>query len=101
KRGDGFTTRQTDAALVDLDAGEVLADKASAVNRAIEELLRCDVNQFRQTVVLPQGDFRRVVTEHKARRETLARIFRTERFAALATKLAEQARGLADSGKEL
>ena len=46
-------------------------------------MLRCNVDQFRQTVVLPQGAFRKVVTDHKERRAILAAIFRTERFAEL------------------
>ncbi len=54
---------------------------------AVQEMLRCDVDQFRQTVVLPQGAFRRVVTDHKARRSILATIFQTRRFARLAERL--------------
>lgn len=101
KRGEGFTTRQTDASLEDLERGEVIASKAGEVTSAIEVMLRCDVSQFRQTVVLPQGDFRRVVTEHRARRDILASIFRTQRFADVAERLGDAARGLARKGQEL
>lgn len=101
KRGEGYTTRQTDANLVELVTGEVIAARAGDVTAAVEEMLRCDVSQFRQTVVLPQGDFRRVVTEHKARRDVLASIFRTARFATLAERLSYTAKRLTRAGQEL
>ena len=100
-RGVGLRARPTEATLEDLSAGEVLADRARDVNAAVEEMLRCDVAQFRQTVVLPQGDFRRVVTDDGSRREILARIFRTERFAELAERLKEYAKGLAHQGRAI
>src|SRR5690606_9551313 len=79
-RGDGTRTRQADATLEDLDSGVVVAAKVRDVTAAVKEMLRCDVDQFRQTVVLPQGDFRRVVTDDSARRAILTRIFRTQKF---------------------
>src|SRR5690606_11219246 len=87
--------------LEDLSAGEVVAAKARDVTAAVKEMLRCDVDQFRQTVVLPQGDFRRVVTDDGSRREILARIFRTERFSELAERLKEYAKGLAQQGRDI
>lgn len=100
-RGEGLRTRQTEATLENLSAGEVVAAKARDVTSAVKEMLRCDVDQFRQTVVLPQGDFRRVVTDDGSRREILARIFRTERFADLAERLKEYAKGLAQQGRDI
>jgi exonuclease SbcC len=66
---------------------EVLADKATEATRRVEDLLGCTVDQFRQTVVLPQGQFREVVTDDKTRREVLARVFETGRFADLTGRL--------------
>lgn len=100
-RGVGLRTRQTEATLENLSTGEVEAARARDVTAAVKEMLRCDVEQFRQTVVLPQGDFRRVVTDDGSRREILARIFRTERFAALAERLREHAKALAQLGREI
>lgn len=87
KRGEGTLTEQTEGSLEDLTSGKVLASKPTDVTAAIQQMLRCDVDQFRQTVVLPQGAFRKVVTDHKARRSILATIFQTRRFARLAERL--------------
>ena len=80
-----------DARLEALDASgalvRVLADKATEATRRVEDLLGCTVDQFRQTVVLPQGQFREVVTDDKTRREVLARVFETSRFAGLTGRL--------------
>ena len=98
KRGSGLTQVQADGLLERLDADgqaiEVLAAKATDVTRHIEELLGCTVEQFRQTVVLPQGAFREVVTDDKTRREVLSRVFATERFAALTQRLKAAKRAL-------
>src|SRR5690606_20977289 len=47
---------------------------------AVSELLRCDAGQFRQTIVLPQGEFRKVVTDDGSRRAILTKVFGTGRF---------------------
>ena len=90
-RGEGMTDVGAEGLLERLDAGgagvEVLADKATEATRQVEDLLGCTVDQFRQTVVLPQGQFREVVTDHTTRREVLARVFETGRFADLTGRL--------------
>ena len=81
KRGTGTTTQSHWAQLLDVTDGEkVVADKATAATAAITELLRCDAGQFRQTIVLPQGDFRKVVTDDGSRRAILTKVFGTGRF---------------------
>lgn len=99
--GVGTRTRAADATLENLSAGEVVASKVRDVTTAVKDMLRCDVDQFRQTVVLPQGDFRRVVTDDSARRAILTRIFRTETFERLAERLKEYAKGLSGQGKAI
>jgi len=95
---------------VDADGGtiEVLASKASEVSTEVERRIGCSAEQFRQTVVLPQGAFREVVTDDKARREVLRRVFATDRFARLtdglkgaAAKLREQGRTLHDRREQV
>ncbi len=100
-RGSGTRTRQAEAVLENLSTGDVVATKVRDVTAAVREMLRCDVDQFRQTVVLPQGDFRRVVTDDSARRAILTRIFRTETFERLAERLKEYAKGLSGQGKAI
>lgn len=57
-----------------LQEGEkVIADGASEVTRAVEELLRLRFEDFTRTVVLPQGEFARFLTADKAERQALLR----------------------------
>lgn len=79
---------------------EVMAEKSTEVTRTVEGLLGCSVAQFRQTVVLPQGEFRQVVTDEKARRAVLERIFDTQRFKRLTQALKTIAAEIEREGAE-
>ncbi|MBA2665551.1 MAG: SMC family ATPase [Trueperaceae bacterium] len=96
KRGDAdeLVQVQSEAELQDLTDRRVLATKTSDTTREVERLLNMTVEQFRQTVVLPQGEFRSVITDHKTRREVLARVFRTSRFARLTDRIRRRADAL-------
>ena len=89
RRGDGFADVNPTASLHRLDEGgpALLVDGASQVTQAVVELLRCDAGQFRQTVVLPQGQFRRVIEDDDTRARTLADLFATSRFAEVQRRL--------------
>jgi len=90
RRGDGFTEVAPTAALhrLEPDGGErLLVDGAREVTARVEALLKCDAVQFRQTVVLPQGQFRRVIEDDETRARTLADLFDTGRFARLQLQL--------------
>jgi len=89
RRGDGFTDVNPTASLHRLAAEgpALLVDGASQVTQAVGELLRCDATQFRQTVVLPQGQFRRVIEDDDTRARTLADLFATQRFADVQRRL--------------
>ncbi len=89
--------------LVDADGGtiRVLASKASEASTEVEHLIGCSAEQFRQTVVLPQGAFREVVTDDKARREVLRRVFATDRFAGLTDGLKGAAGRLREKSRTL
>jgi len=89
RRGDGFADVNPTASLHRLGEGRpaLLVDGASQVTQAVVELLRCDAAQFRQTVVLPQGQFRRVIEDDDTRARTLADLFATSRFAEVQRKL--------------
>ncbi len=99
KRGSGTTVQPHSAELEDVTAGRVVADKVGAVTTEITEMLRCDAKQFRQTIVLPQGEFRKVVTDDGSRREVLANIFMTERFTRLVEGLRRKHNALISDGK--
>ena len=101
KTGEGFTNAPAEALLEDLTEPAVLADKATEATRRIEELLHMNVEQFRQTVLLPQGEFRKVITDARVRREVLARIFETHRFARVTERLKEASSALERSAEAL
>jgi len=68
--------------------GTVIASKAKAVDAKIESLLGFKAAQFKQVVVLPQGEFRKLLVSNSAERELiLAKLFRTEHYKHLETKL--------------
>ncbi len=88
RRGEGVVSQAHEAYLFDAtgmsleeiteDApGSVLAEKkVSQVDALIEELLGYDAAQFRQIVLLPQGDFRKILTARNDERSPiLKRLF--------------------------
>jgi len=106
RAGEGARTKlPAEGTLERIDEGggtiEVLASKASEVSTDIERRIGCSAEQFRQTVVLPQGAFREVVTDDKARREVLRRVFATDRFARLTDGLKGAAAALREQGRTL
>jgi DNA repair protein SbcC/Rad50 len=101
RRGDGMATVPAEAELHDLTANKVLASRAGEVTRLVEELLNVNAEQFRQTILLPQGEFRKVITEHDKRREVLARVFHTERFARFTDRVKRKAADLATEARHV
>lgn len=78
RRGTGSTQEAPKAELYrrstglpDEDDGMVLASGASKVTEAVETLLGFKADQFRQVVVLPQGQFRRFLMADSAERQRI------------------------------
>ncbi len=100
KRGEGFTNLPPSAELYELLAGShkrLVAEGKDRVTAAVKELLHCDARQFRQTVVLPQGQFRQVIEDDDTRSSTLAQLFDTARFVRIQEQLAAYAKDLRGS----
>lgn len=77
-RGEGTTVKNAEASLV-ID-GE-LTTSVTEVNQKINELIGIDSTQFRQIVMLPQGDFRKLLEAGSSEREEIFRkIFKTDFF---------------------
>ncbi|MCP4936798.1 MAG: SMC family ATPase [bacterium] len=87
-RGDGTTAQAHEAYLFDATglsleditgdkSGEIMAEKrVSVVDPKIRELLGYDAAQFRQIVLLPQGEFRKILTaDSDERSPILKRLF--------------------------
>ncbi len=72
---------------------EVLLDaNVTEVSKRIGALIGFDADQFRQVVLLPQGQFQRfLLAEVKDRSAIMQRIFRTERYQRLEEALAQEA----------
>ena len=80
KRGSGTVVHQMDATIWDRtkaaadddkDPGEVLADGWTDVTAEVERLMGFRCEQFRQVVMLPQGQFQRLLTDKSADRQAI------------------------------
>ena len=92
-RGEGFTTRNADAELLMPDGA--LITKISSVDEKINELLGINKSQFKQIVMLPQGEFRKLLEADSNERELIFRkIFGTEGFAEIQKRLDDESREL-------
>lgn len=74
------------------EEGKVLASGAARVKKAVCELFGFDSDQFRQVVMLPQGQFRRLLSaESKDKEKILQQLFLTTHYARLERALADRA----------
>ena len=81
---------------------EILAGNARELDAAIEDLLGLDFDQFTKTVVLPQGEFARFLTENaEARQALLRRLLAMERFRTMGSRARERARDCASKSAAL
>ncbi len=76
--------------------GDVLAEKkVKSVDALIEELLGYNADQFRQIVLLPQGEFRKILTASSDERSPiLKRLFDVRLYEGFVEKIKRQAAGL-------
>lgn len=97
ERGEGFTEQPPKAELYEYIHGDkrLLYSRVKDVNEAIEELLQLDYEQFRKMVMIPQGEFRRLISENSRERETiLQKIFRTYVYKDITNRLVEKSKAL-------
>ena len=92
-RGEG-QTKQTAGAELEFPDGRVVSG-VRKVNAAVEELLGIDAEQFKQIVMLAQGEFRKLLTADTVTREGIFRkLFGTEVHERFQERLAEESREL-------
>ena len=85
------------AQFINLDTGEVLADKADTATEAVKKMLKLDKDDFTKVVVLEQGKYAEFMTmTKKNRHETVAKLFNLERFSTLKERVAEAKRRYED-----
>ncbi len=95
-RGEGYTVRNADAELL-LPEGSLITRIAN-VDEKINELLGINKSQFKQIVMLPQGEFRKLLESDSSEREVIFRkIFGTEGFAEIQKRLEDESRELLKS----
>ena len=84
------------------DGEEVLlASNVTEVSNRIGELIGFDADQFRQVVLLPQGQFQRfLLAEVKDRSAIMQRIFRTERYQRIEEALLQESLQLERAANE-
>jgi exonuclease SbcC len=85
-RGDGYTLKTAEAELI-LPDGTVIT-KVNNVDEKINEVLGINKQQFKQIVMLPQGEFRKLLEAESLEREAIFRkIFGTEAFLEVQNRL--------------
>ena len=105
-KADGSTTPHNATCTVDrINHGgtrDNIANQVKAAAVELQKLVGLEREQFRQTVVLPQGEFARFLTsESKDRRPILQRIFATERYERIEVLLKEMSKSARDEIESL
>ncbi|MEH6907493.1 SMC family ATPase [Neobacillus drentensis] len=95
EKGDGYTQIGAKAELyMWAENGEkkLLASKINDVEEKIKEIMLIDANQFRQILMIPQGEFRKLLTSDSKDKELiLQRLFHTQLYKMVEDKLKEEA----------
>lgn len=87
KRNGNIVKDPSSSAWLYFENGEVLSGTA-AVTRKIEEILGLNADQFRKIVMLPQGEFRKFLSDDAGEKQkTLRKIFSTERLSSFSEQL--------------
>ncbi|MBD7910857.1 MULTISPECIES: AAA family ATPase [Clostridium] len=90
-KGEGFTTQSSEAELI-LPDGKVKTGNNNVSNK-INELLGINKEQFKQIVMLPQGEFKKLLLADSKEREIIFRkIFGTYTYEKIQTLLYDRAR---------
>ena len=109
KRGEGTREVKAKATITIYDEMGVELNhfsKTTEVNQVIQEVVQLEDEQFRQIIMLPQGDFRRFLNANSNEKEKILRkLFGTEPYRLFSEKLKEQKKEISleikDQEKEL
>ncbi len=101
KRGEGITLMKADASLYkhtfagSEEKWELIANGWSRVTEEVEQILGFKSSQFRQVVMLPQGEFRKLLTSDSRERQAIMEtLFRTGFFRTIEETLKQKSRDL-------
>jgi exonuclease SbcC len=100
-KGDGYTQLGAKAELYMWDENgekKLLASKINDVEDKIKEIMLIDANQFRQILMIPQGEFRKLLTSDSKDKEViLQRLFHTQLYKMIEDNLKAEATELKKS----
>ena len=91
ERGQGTARQKHEAVLYEIAGGEekLISASVAEVGEKVQEILGINANQFRQIVMLPQGEFSRLLKAREEERvELLKSIFRMDLYNTLKDKVA-------------
>ncbi len=104
-RGEGYTEEAASASLYVYNHDqqwELIVSKIKDVNETIEEMIGLDYEQFKKMIMIPQGEFRKLISENsKEREEVLQKIFRTYIYKDITEKFKEEAKSLKEQLEKL
>ncbi|WP_050614895.1 AAA family ATPase [Bacillus testis] len=93
KSGEGFTTINARAELFEVKDGvkELLAANVRDVDEKIKDIIGLDAVQFKQILMIPQGEFKKLLTsESKEKESILQKLFHTQMYKRMEEKLKEK-----------
>ncbi|WP_446899678.1 AAA family ATPase [Clostridium sp. LBM24168] len=93
-RGNGFTEQKTDAEMrvYHEDGNFDVVSGVSSVNEKIDSIMGINYQQFKQIMMIPQGEFRKLlVSDSKEKEKILRKIFNTEVYSRFEFKLSDMA----------
>jgi len=101
-RGEGFTTQPANAWVHQLDDinqadedANCLAEGLTKTKHAVSGLLQLNSNQFRQVIMLAQGQFRKLLEASSNDREAIfEKLFGTETYTIIQNELKEKSKGI-------
>ncbi|MBS4217637.1 SMC family ATPase [Bacillus sp. FJAT-49711] len=97
-RGEGYTIVNAKAELYIIEPTgdrKLLAANVRDTDEKVKEIIQLDANQFRQILMIPQGEFRKLLTSDSREKEAiLQKLFHTELYKQIEEKLREYANHL-------
>lgn len=96
-KGEGVTKQAAQAQLWSIDRqgnelSVIVSQKVTEATREIEDLIGLNADQFRQVMVLPQGQFRKLLmADSKDRERIFGQLFSTEIYKQIENRLKDQA----------
>jgi DNA repair protein SbcC/Rad50 len=101
-RGSGFTEQKTDAEMkiFDENGNYKIVCGVSAVNKKVDDIMGINYQQFKQIMMIPQGEFRKLlVSDSKEKEKILRKIFNTEIYSKFQDKLYKMKESILDDIK--